>query len=42
MTLLSLELNDARLVLARGDANAAEIIAESEGYAVIDGGSGAT
>jgi hypothetical protein len=37
MTFLSLELNDAKLRLARGDAAGGELIAESEGYAVIEG-----
>ena len=38
MTFLSLELNDAQLRLARGDASAGELVAESGGYALIDGG----
>ena len=37
MTLLALELNDARLILARGSADGGEPIAESEGYAVLEG-----
>ena len=37
MTLLALELNDARLILARGSADGGELIAESEGYAVLEG-----
>jgi hypothetical protein len=37
MTLLALELNDARLVLARGDAGDGEWLADSEGYAVLEG-----
>ena len=37
MTLLALELNDARLILARGSGDGGELIAESEGYAVLEG-----
>jgi hypothetical protein len=37
MTLLALEVNDARLILARGSAVGGELIAESEGYAVLEG-----
>jgi len=36
MPLLSLELNDAELILARQTAEGAEVAAASEGYAVLD------